>query len=69
MIAHEFSHILNGDMRLNIRLIGVLHGILVIALIGYCIFRMAADSGSVRAAAARRAAPLPFILFGLAADG
>jgi Zn-dependent protease with chaperone function len=35
VIAHEFSHILNGDMRLNIRLIGVLHGILLIALIGY----------------------------------
>lgn len=34
VIGHEFSHILNGDMRLNIRLIGLLHGILVIALIG-----------------------------------
>jgi Zn-dependent protease with chaperone function len=32
--AHEFSHILNGDMRLNIRLIGILFGILVLALIG-----------------------------------
>ena len=31
MIAHEFSHVLNGDMRLNIRLIGVLFGILVLA--------------------------------------
>ena len=39
VIAHEFSHILNGDMRLNIRLMGVLHGILVIALIGYGILR------------------------------
>ena len=34
VIAHEFSHILNGDMRLNIRLIGILFGILVIAIIG-----------------------------------
>ena len=34
VIAHEFSHILNGDMRLNIRLIGILFGILVIAMIG-----------------------------------
>lgn len=34
VIAHEFSHILNGDMRLNIRMIGVLFGILVIAVIG-----------------------------------
>ena len=34
VIAHEFSHILNGDMRLNIRLIGVLFGIMVLAIIG-----------------------------------
>ncbi|MFT4178245.1 MAG: M48 family metallopeptidase [Thermomonas sp.] len=34
VIAHEFSHILNDDMRLNIRLIGVLFGILMIGLIG-----------------------------------
>lgn len=34
VIAHEFSHILNGDMRLNIRLIGLLFGISVLALIG-----------------------------------
>ena len=34
MIAHEFSHVLNGDMRLNIRLMGVLFGILVIGIAG-----------------------------------
>lgn len=34
VVAHEFSHILNGDMRLNIRLMGGLFGILVLALIG-----------------------------------
>ena len=34
VIAHEYSHILNGDMRLNIRLIGVLFGILMLGLIG-----------------------------------
>ncbi len=39
VIAHEFSHIFNGDMRLNIRLIGILHGILVIGLIGYQLLR------------------------------
>ena len=39
VIAHEFSHILNGDMRLNIRLIGLLHGILLIGMIGYYILR------------------------------
>jgi Zn-dependent protease with chaperone function len=34
VIAHEFSHVLNGDMRLNIRLMGLLFGILVIGIIG-----------------------------------
>ncbi|WP_339847870.1 M48 family metallopeptidase [uncultured Halopseudomonas sp.] len=35
VIAHEFSHIFNGDMRLNIRLIGVLNGILILGIAGY----------------------------------
>jgi Zn-dependent protease with chaperone function len=34
VIAHEFSHVLNGDMRLNIHLIGVLNGILLLGLVG-----------------------------------
>ena len=34
VVAHEFSHILNGDMRLNMRLIGVLSGIQMIAGFG-----------------------------------
>ena len=34
VIAHEFSHVLNGDMRLNIRLMGVLFGVLVIGIVG-----------------------------------
>ena len=39
VIGHEFSHILNGDMRLNIRLMGFLHGILLISMIGYMLMR------------------------------
>jgi Zn-dependent protease with chaperone function len=39
VVAHEFSHILNGDMRLNIRLMGVLFGILVLGLMGRMIVR------------------------------
>jgi len=39
VIAHEFSHILNGDMRLNMRLTGVLHGILVLGMLGYYLVR------------------------------
>ncbi|MGA9340747.1 MAG: M48 family metallopeptidase [Rhodanobacteraceae bacterium] len=34
VIGHEFSHVLNGDMRLNIRLMGVIFGIVVITVIG-----------------------------------
>jgi Zn-dependent protease with chaperone function len=49
VIAHEFSHILNGDSRLNVRLIAVLHGILFISLVGYGLLR-----GVGRGAARRR---------------
>ena len=34
VIAHEFSHVLNGDMRLNIRLMGLLYGIMALSIIG-----------------------------------
>ncbi len=34
VIGHEFSHILNGDMRLNLKLIGIIFGILCIATVG-----------------------------------
>ena len=44
VIAHEFSHILNGDMRLNLRLIGILFGIIFIALAGQKIMRASAYS-------------------------
>lgn len=37
VIAHEFSHILNGDMRMNTRLIGVLFGITCIAHFGHLV--------------------------------
>jgi Zn-dependent protease with chaperone function len=44
VVAHEFSHILNGDMRLNIRLMGVLFGILAIAVLGQLVFRGTANA-------------------------
>jgi Zn-dependent protease with chaperone function len=34
VIAHEFSHILNGDMKLNLQLIAALHGIMMIFVTG-----------------------------------
>lgn len=39
VVAHEFSHILNGDMRLNIRLIAILAGILFIGETGRFVLR------------------------------
>ncbi|MEZ5527871.1 MAG: M48 family metallopeptidase [Gammaproteobacteria bacterium] len=44
VIAHEFSHILHGDMRLNIRLIGILHGIMVLGIMGYYLLRSSGHS-------------------------
>ncbi len=38
VVAHEFSHILNGDMRLNLRLMGALNGILLLAILGRILF-------------------------------
>ena len=45
VIAHEFSHILNGDSRLNIRAIGLLHGMFLVALIGRILTRGSMRSG------------------------
>ena len=39
VIAHEFSHILNGDMRLNLRLMGLVFGILCLTVIGRILIR------------------------------
>jgi len=44
VIAHEFSHVLNGDMRLNIRLIGMISGIMIITSIGNIIMRSGSRS-------------------------
>lgn len=41
VIAHEFSHILNGDMKLNIRMIGFLNGILLLTIVGHILLRYA----------------------------
>ncbi|MCL5049476.1 MAG: M48 family metallopeptidase [Firmicutes bacterium] len=39
VVAHEIAHILNGDMRLNIRIIAILNGILFISHAGYLLLR------------------------------
>lgn len=72
VIAHEFSHILNGDMRLNIRLMGVLHGILMIGMIGYLVLRTSIYSGGMHSRRSDRGggmAPILAIGAGLAIVG
>ncbi len=54
VIGHEFSHILNGDMRLNIRLLGTIFGILCLASIGRILLQM-------RSGSSRDRNPLPLI--------
>ena len=63
VIAHEFSHIFNGDMRLNIRLIGVLHGILVLGMIGHFILRSVSRTG-YRSRSSKNNGALPFFALG-----
>ena len=48
VVAHEFSHILNGDMRLNQRLIGFSFGILVLWLMGRWLLRSMRFAGRSR---------------------
>lgn len=48
VVAHEFSHVLHGDMRLNMRLIALLYGILVIGLVGRMLLRGTATRRMVR---------------------
>jgi len=48
VIAHEFSHVLNGDMRISTRLIGLLFGLTVIAMIARTILRFGPRSSGSR---------------------
>lgn len=69
VIAHEFSHVLNGDMRLNIRLMGVLFGILVLGLIGRMIVRGGHHTSIVSSRRDRSAPVIIIIGLGLAVLG
>jgi len=48
VIGHEFSHILNGDMGLNLRLMGTVFGILCLAIIGRILLQTARGGGRSR---------------------
>ena len=63
VIAHEFSHILNGDMRLNIHLLGVLNGIVLIGSIGLFMMR---NAGRIRGTRDTAGLVVGLLLVGLA---
>jgi len=52
VIGHEFSHILNGDMRLNVRMLGILQGIVFIGAIGQFLLRTVGRGGGRKDGAA-----------------
>ena len=67
VVAHEFSHILNGDMRLNLRLMGVLNGILLLAILGRIVFEISARTGGgVRSDRDGKNSQVPLFLIGAA---
>ena len=59
VVAHEFSHILNGDMRLNVKLAAIVFGILVIGLLGRGILRGRPGHGRETARAPRPPGSVP----------
>ncbi|MBL9217685.1 MAG: M48 family metallopeptidase [Opitutaceae bacterium] len=61
VIAHEFSHILNGDMRLNVRITAIVFGILVIGLLGRGLIQ-ALFRGRVRTGGKKKGGEIPVIL-------
>lgn len=63
VVAHEFSHIAHGDMRLNIRLACAIAGVMVIALIGRVLLHAAARAPRVRSK--KGDATVALLLFGL----
>ncbi|MFV8819162.1 M48 family metallopeptidase [Haliea sp. E17] len=66
VIGHEFSHILNGDMRLNIRLAALLKGITFVGDVGYLLLR---SSGRARSSRDKGGAALPILGLALCALG
>ena len=62
IIAHEFSHVLNGDMRLNVRLIGWIAGLFVAVVAGRTLLRV--GSRSRRGGLPILAAALAFVVIG-----
>ena len=59
VIGHEFSHLLNGDSRLNLRLIALLNGILFLGIVGRLLLRGANTGGR------RNSNAMPLVVLGV----
>lgn len=66
VVAHEFSHILNNDMAINIKLMGFLHGLLLIGLTGQFIIRFGTGSRHNKGSAPVFLAGLSLLIVGYA---
>ncbi len=66
VIGHEFSHILNGDMRLNIKLLGWIFGLIAISMLGGIILRFAVFSGRPRSRGKRSDGIAIILIVGIA---
>lgn len=64
VIAHEFSHVLNGDMRLNVRLMGLIFGLLVLGITGRKVLEGMRHGGSKKDGAPIFAIALAVMVFG-----
>jgi len=69
VVGHEFSHILNGDMRINIRLMAILAGILIIGQIGQFLLRGSGRHNYQRNSKGSSGSALMVLAFGLMVIG
>ncbi len=60
VIGHEFSHVLNGDSRLNLRLIALLNGILFLGILGRLLLR-----GGANTSGRRNSNAMPLMVLGI----
>jgi len=63
--GHEFSHILNGDMRLNVRLMALLAGILAIGQLGSFMMRLSWSGSDNSSRSGRRGGGIYLLVMGL----
>jgi len=62
VIAHEFSHIGNGDMKLNLRIVGTIAGLTALSQLGYILMRLMGEASDDKDSAK---VTIPLALVGL----